>query len=717
MESNTTASLSADRPSIDPKNDLFGHAPFAKSLADSIRRYSSSDGLVLALYGPWGSGKSTILNYVQHYLELPDDDQKPVIVTFNPWWFSGQENLARAFLGQLRAVLPDKFADFSKLAETLSEFSEGIGGLVELAGAATGVGTIVAQGVKLVAPKPKDVPALKKSISDILLKENKRVLVIIDDIDRLTPEEVRQLFTVIKALADFPNLIYLLAFDRVVAVDAINQQTGLPGEQFLEKIIQVPFEMPPIDRTSLRAALFKRLNEVLSNTPEGLFNQEYWTNVFFDGIDPLIEVPRDIVRFINTLSVTYPAVIGEVNPVDFIAIEALRVFLPKVYDTIRGNPDRFTGHKPNDHYGASDRNTANAFHEAWIKEVPENLQASTKALIQRIFPKTDDMGYGGEWIPIWRKSQRVCVPELFASYFRLSIPEGAVRRSEILDILDSVKTPDLFGQKLREASIVKRVDGLSKLRAILERLMDYVETEIPEDSIPKLINELLSIGDELILPSDNTGGFDLGNENRIGRVIYHLLKRVDSLKRVEYLTNGFSLGKGIVIQCYLLSVFSDEVSKYAETSNEPLVDSAGVDQLKNIWLDKVRNAQADYLLSNRQLPRILRVWRRFGAEGEVKACCTKLISSDENLIEFLSSFYTHSTGQLVGDWAVHIQPRLNPRWLDEYIDIDDVAERLEGINPSEQPFESAKEVIAQYLIEFAMLKNGKNPDGIGAFDD
>ncbi|MFX6984223.1 P-loop NTPase fold protein, partial [Acinetobacter baumannii] len=87
--------------------------------------------------------------------------------------------------------------------------------------------------------------------------------------DRLTPEETLQLFTVIKALADFPNVVYLLAFDRDVAARAIEQQSGLPGERYLEKIIQVPFELPPVDRVALRAALFKRLNEILGNVPEG----------------------------------------------------------------------------------------------------------------------------------------------------------------------------------------------------------------------------------------------------------------------------------------------------------------------------------------------------------------------------------------------------------------------------------------------------------------
>lgn len=66
--------LSADRPSSNSQNDMFGHAPFAESLANSICRYPGNDGLVLALYGPWGSGKSTVLNCVRYFLEqLPDD--------------------------------------------------------------------------------------------------------------------------------------------------------------------------------------------------------------------------------------------------------------------------------------------------------------------------------------------------------------------------------------------------------------------------------------------------------------------------------------------------------------------------------------------------------------------------------------------------------------------------------------------------------------------
>ncbi|MDO8294006.1 MAG: P-loop NTPase fold protein [Gallionella sp.] len=116
--------LSADRPNSNPQDDLFGHAPFAESLANSIYRYPGNDGLVLAVYGPWSSGKSTVLSYVRNFLEQRPEAEQPVIVTVNPWWFAGQ----------LQAVLPTKSEKFKKLGHLLGDFAEYIGGLIDLSG-------------------------------------------------------------------------------------------------------------------------------------------------------------------------------------------------------------------------------------------------------------------------------------------------------------------------------------------------------------------------------------------------------------------------------------------------------------------------------------------------------------------------------------------------------------------------------------------------------
>ena len=710
--------LSADRPRLDPKDDLFGHAPFAKGLADSVSGFPGSDGLVFALYGPWGSGKSTVLGYVCQYIEQLPEGNRPVVVPFNPWWFSGQENLARAFLGQLQAVLPSRNEKFKELGALLGEFAEGVGGLIDLSGmtggAAGKLGKLIAM---LTKRKPRDVPALKSEISKILREAKKRVVVVIDDIDRLAPDETRQLFTVIKALADFPNVVYLLAFDRDVAAQAIEQQSGLPGERYLEKIIQVPFEIPPIEREALRSALFKRLDQVLGDTTDGLFDQSYWTNVFYDGIDPLIQVPRDVVRFTNTLSVTYPAVKGEVNPVDFIALEAIRVFLPNLYGVVRANPERFAGHSRDDRY-EGDRNAAQVFRQGWVDQVPETLRASTQALLERIFPRISHMGYGSEWLNEWRRNLRACHPDVFPTYFRFTVPLGAIRRNDMMALLSLAASPSDFGDALVRAIAEKRPDGLSKARALLERLMDYVEKEIAAEHIPLIIQALFNIGDSLIDRADERGAFDFGNVTRVSRLAYHLLKRLPISERADVLGSAIKAGRAIAVQSRLLRALGEEVDKKKESNEASLLLAHEVARLKATWLDRVRALSAETaFMDHLELPWLLAVWRQWGDGAEVRTWCDRATTSDDGLLVFLPKFLQHTRSQTMGDWAVRLQPRLNPKWLESYLDIVGCAERLselarKGLVPSE-----ADEAVSQFLKEFEMLKAGKNPDGLAAFDE
>lgn len=709
--------LSADRPSTDPKDDLFGHAPFAKSLADSICRYSGSDGLVLALYGPWGSGKSTVLSYVSHYLEQQSDGARPAVVTFNPWWFSGQENLARAFLGQLQAVLPTKSDKFIKLGDLLGDFAEGVGGLIDLSGMTGGAAGKLGKLIGMVAKrKPKDVPALKSEISKILKEAGKRILIVIDDIDRLTPEETRQLFTVIKALADFPNVVYLLAFDRDVAAQAIEQQCGLPGERYLEKIIQVPFELPPVDREALRAALFRRLDQILGGTSDGLFDQSYWTNIFYDGIDPLIQVPRDVVRFANTLSVTYPAVRGEVNPVDFIALEAMRVFLPDLYDVVRTNPERFSGHSRDDRY-EGDRNATQTFRQHWVNEIPEPLRASSQAMLERIFPKISQMGYGPEWLGEWRKNLRACHPEVFPIYLRLTVPPGGVRRSEMMVLLSLAASPADFGNTLVHAKIERRPDGRSKASALLERLMDHVEKDIPDAHIPAVIQGLFEVGDALIDPADERGMFDFGNVSRASRPVYHLLKRLPTDRRAGLLEAAIRDGRAVAVQRWLLQGLDEEVTK-AATNGATLITADEVTRLKAVWVERVRVLSGEVgFVDHLELPRILATWKNWSDGAEVRAWCDRVTSSDDGLLRLLPKFLQHTQSQTMGDWAVRLRPRLNPNWLESYIDTVASAERLRRLQHEGNVPDGAQEAVSQYLTEFEILESGKNPDSIGEFDD
>lgn len=721
---NAAASLSSDRPSTDPAEDLFGHAPFAKTLARALTEYGGSDGMVVALYGPWGAGKSTVLAYVQHELELLPEAQRPVIVSFNPWWFSGLENLAKAFLGQLQAVLPSKYSGFKKIGTLLADFSSALGGAVEIAGKAfsiPGIGKIVEAGFKMLGARPKDVPALKKALSDVLMREKKRVLVVIDDIDRLTPDEVRQLFTVIKALADFPYVTYLLAFDREVAVSAINSQTGLPGARYLEKIIQVPFELPRVDLTTLQQALFMRLDTVLSPLPEGRFDNAYWTNVFFGGLAQFFAVPRDVVRFTNAISFTYPAVAGEVNPVDFIAIECLRVFVPTAYDAIRTSPSQFWGYQSDHDQGGKQR--AAAFHEAWLSELPEALRAPTKDLLEMLFPRLQsvwsNVHHSAESFARWRTELRVCVEDVFPAYVRLALPRDAVSRAEIDALLQQGHDPAALASTLRQMMTQNASFGPPKVRALLDRFMDHVSEDLDGTYAEPVIAALMDVGDELLIATGKSKSvFDFGNESRVMRIAYHLLKKVSTEKRAPLMANALKTCNALRCSQYLLGALGDEAEKADKGEDHSLLSSAEVDGLKAIWCQIVQQRSTEpTFIDHPSLAPLLDRWRRWSDDGMARAWWETAAESDEGLLKLIASNVTESRSQTFGEHAVRVRLGMNLKNIQRYADPLLLAPRVEAMLSSAAVPDELVPAAKQFIVATERYRNGVDPDAVNADDD
>lgn len=709
--------LSPDLPSRDPAEDLYGHAPFAEQLAKSITRQQGEAGLVLALHGPWGSGKTTVLGYVHHFLRKAEADHEIVVVDFNPWWFAGRDDLAQAFLRQLRAVLPTKSEKLKGLGSLLGDFAENIGGVLDLTGVTHGFG---GPGGKLLARltqrKPQNVPALKAKISEALRKAKVRVLVIIDDIDRLDDAEVRELFTVVKALADFPYVTYLMAFDHAVASKAIEAESHLPGNRYLEKIIQVPFHLPVVDRVALRSALFKKLDEVIAGTPDGAFDQGHWANVYFDGIDPFIEVPRDIVRLTNTLAVTYPAVLGEVNAVDFIAVEAIRVFLPALYDTLRANPDKFAGH--GNAWGSRDKDADKGFHERWAADVAEKWRFSTRALLERLFPKLQRSIHGSDWLKEWRRARRVCHPEVFPVYFRLSLPPGAAGHAEMVAFIATLDSPGEFKKRLLAARDTKRPDGISKARELLERLMDFVEKDVIDAHVPVAIEALLDIGDELLDPGDERGMFDFGNDMRVTRPAYHLLKRVDKAHRRQVLEQAIGNGRGLAVQVRLLSSLEREVAKEEEGGDPALLKMEEVKALQAAWAARARALIQDPAIVTRgEFRWVLQAWKQWGDATELRRVCAELIASDAGLLVFLGAFLQHTKSMGMTDRMVKVRPRLNPAWLEPFVDTEAVAARLMELRERGGVPDAAQVTVSQFLKERDVRAAGKDPDAFGWPDD
>lgn len=689
-----TSSLSADRPQTDPSQDLFGYAPFAQTLTKALCNYRTSDSLVLGLYGDWGSGKSTILKFICHNLKEVPEDERPIVIEFNPWWFSGQENLARAFLGQLQAVLPQKDAAFEKLRELLGDFSEGIGGLLDATGVTGGFGGSAGTVLQTIIKRPpKDVPDLKEEMCDILRKARKHIVIMVDDIDRLEAEEIRQLFTVIKALADFPNVIYLLAFDQSVVVKAIEKYSGMPGQDYLEKIVQVPFVVPQIDKTRLLHGLEVRLSEILEGTPEVLFDQVRCRFMFYDGIEKFFTVPRDIVRFCNTLSVTYPTVLGEVNAVDFIAIEAIRIFIPTLYRYIWENQSMFLGTL----YGK--KISEQELNDRLKEVVPEELRQNMAKLLKRLFPC---MHGNSLCFSDARKLLHISIPEIFKTYFQFTPSPDSISHTEMMHWLENAGNAERFGAVLLQA----KEQGLPRVRMFLERLRDYTQQDIQEKDIPVILDLLLNIGDELIESSDDGPTFGLLDNHMLILInIGTLARRLPLNHRLAALEHALCEGKAFTVQGTLL----EESEKAIKDGDEAIIPEEGLPRLKALWLAKVDELfSKNTLLDHQNLIQILSAWRLLNIDdSKIKKWCSKVTEKNSGMLKFIKKFISISVSS--SGYRTIVTRYINPKLIEQYIDITTIEKRILALKDKGTIPQEYEEAATLFLRGLKLQREGKAP--------
>jgi predicted KAP-like P-loop ATPase len=711
-ESESQSTFSSDNPVLDPSNDMLGYAPFSKLLAQSISRMCPKEGIVVAINGPWGSGKSTILNFVLYYLEHEFADQPVIPIHFNPWWFSGRENLTRLLIGQIRAQLGDK--DYGELKGKLANYTELVTSIPGVPVKDTG--GIIA---KILRREP-DLVSLKNRIDELLHSSDNRILVIIDDIDRLAPDEIRDLFRTIKATGNFPNVIYLLAFDISVVVESL-EQTFIPdANSYLEKIVQVPFSLPLPDKAALRKLLFARLGEITAGTDEANFDAVYWANAYYSGIDHFIVTPRDVVRLINVLRATYPSVKDEVNPVDFISIEAIRVFMPKLYDEIRSNQDLLAGASSESGQERTTEQRKTVF-ETWLKILPEGDRDSAKNLLSLFFPRFSSAfggaRYGYEWLSSWRRQLRACSPDKFPIFFRFALGSDSISKAEINALLDVAGDSKTFGELLLKYAGQIRSDGSSRVRAMLEYLQDYTMKDIPVEDIPAIINTFFEIGDSLLLKCDGRGGlFDIGNEIRIMWLIDQLLHRVDEMTRFEIISSAIESGSSIAIITHEVVVWGQEHGKFGVGEPRPVEDRTFTAEHLNILEDmavvKITEAAEDgSLLSSPNLVGTLYPWRIWtGSDDPVRDWANNIIAMDDDLILFVEQFGSVRKSQGLSDHAAREKYRLDPKWLEPYIDPNKIVNRLERIRDTSQLDAEKMKAVSQFLHEHDLRVSGKDPE-------
>ena len=566
-------------------DDELDRGEFAHSLARYIANIDAeSEGArdrkstTIGVYGEWGTGKTYLKNLVLRELEKMDAEVP--FVEYNPWQWSGQEKLTESFFDTLESKFrslgatgePDaeKYAMISEKLRKLSLATTAFGpspkaiavlqtllfGLIAYFLGTSNwnewswtyqvmaiTGTVLGLGFWFVgrlaerfaswmeinsSRAERSLEQVKEELTELFADLDQPFLVVIDDIDRLTADQIRMMMQLIKANANFPNVVYLVLFEReIVAGSLSDEKNNIEGAKFLEKIVHLSFDLPETEQRTLVEEFKVRLSQELDSRkiPESVSEQLKNEIEGDTRLSSIIEnfVPRFVntLRNVNRVIPTFVFYLGhyadqsgaeynkdgseggkvesylEINAGDLLALELLRLFETEVHQRIPDHKEMLTS--PIQFFSISDNRGEEELNDLLQSvEEPKDVEKAVgetsrrdtvRNLLEYLFPRITTSGRKS---PVDQSEiqRRVDHPDVFNQYFERKITESIPRKAAIDRIQQCLDDRDELVDLLHEH--VEKGQLGSALSEIMARIDD-----IEQENLETLLTALFDVGDNV----------------------------------------------------------------------------------------------------------------------------------------------------------------------------------------------------------------------------
>ncbi len=621
--------IPGDNPIQNPDDDVLGRLDAAKSFAMQVLELDASEGVAVGVLGPWGSGKTSFIN-------LAKTEFKEVnisVLDFNPWLFSGTEQLVERFFAELSAEL--KLRDLAEVGKAFGDYGDAFTGKM---------GVVLKLVEKYLHRRHGGITSYRKKVEQVLGQRDKPIIVVLDDVDRLSVSEIRDVFKLVRLTASFPNLIYIVACDRLRVEGALEEQ-GLLGRDYLEKILQLPFDLPEVSRHLLQKQIDATINAALDGIEiPGQFNKQVWEDVYPDIVWPLIRNMRDVRRYAAAIRGTVAGLNGQVALADVLGLEAVRIFLPDVFMQLPGAIDSLTATASSlgnaritEEFVERYRNPAVEPDVHRKKQIEALIEAAkprdgvAKAMFQRLFPVA------------WHHIRDIELGDRYQQLVSEQLKERRVGHECYLRLyLERVAGHDLlaFADAERAFALMADYEALEKFI----RSLDPVRWQ-------HVIFYLKEFKDRFALEHVKPGIIVLLNllpDIPVNDVVWHEARRIvwSVIRTLLDLLNSPDAVKDAV-QCILpeLTSFSSKMDLVHRLESQ-----TGLDEFKRRLRDEIRFASVDDLARDRNLAEVFEF-----AKNNLDPLENSLDINDSPKLTFalLRSVLTEGSRGLLGDRAVH----------------------------------------------------------------
>lgn len=501
----TSPTIDGDTPVSAEEHDHYGFVQIAEKLAPTILSSAHESGFVIGIEGPWGSGKSTLLSFIKQQIEANAADTSVIEVA--PWLLGDIAELPRELFSQVKSRVSEidtrptpkrqQVKDAAQgLAQTLDRYSavtstaasalEFIGQFNAPTNTAAKLMKRAISAAKQHAGGPSAIE-LKRSIETALTRLEHTFVVLIDDLDRLEPNQATEVLRLVKSVANLPNLTFVMCYDRHVLSIAVEKNLGVDdGSAFIQKIVQVSYGMPLYEPFALRTQLKIALDQLRSDL--GLPNLEpEEASDYRQAIDQhgsTLTTPREVKAVLNRIKLLYPPIQRDVYFPDFVRIQLIKVLKPALYDWI----EEYLNERSVIENG--DGQVSGADHQKMGERLQELLpydgfdSGNSIYAISGFIPgieRDDDpkkavyVNTGMEKSRELAKRKRLGSPFHYKFYFALSAPTTVLADDEIDELIQlAAASPEDLASRLKQMSHSERMHGQSWLVHAVQRMQTVV---------------------------------------------------------------------------------------------------------------------------------------------------------------------------------------------------------------------------------------------------
>lgn len=713
-----------DRPIEDEAEDRLGFGPAARHVANAINNMASPDGFVIGVEGEWGSGKSSFINLVSD--ALLKAESAPEVIRFLPWLISSRDGMLKELFAEisksairidleeppqkgLKKVLgkiwPHRHSAQKsrkrRLRKLLSRFSSRLvnaGKLAEAFGLA-GVGVAAEVGKKSFDEWLDDssLEGEKVQVQAELRSLTRKIVVFIDDLDRLEPHEVAEVLRLVRAVVDFPNVVFVLCYSRdIIAKNLAIALSIDKGEEFLEKIVQVSFSVPRPEAFDLRRMLRHELQLLYPDllARDGPNSRTIRDRLAY-GIDDeggrALLTPRHVVRAVNAMRFHATPVIGNIDISDMAWLQLVRIQSPKLYQWIEGYLIEFSAKHAGARIGeegrASDLNNLNA-----IIDEMESRSASRSARLQALVSNLPGVSYdferengqtkmtlslfGNDDLTAYVRDKRLGSPQHFRYYFALTVPQNSISDQEFATFLENANSSqELAVDHFARLTSTVTSQGRLACQPLMDRLMGS-GIESAQDTALAAI--LAAVAESMDLAALQIGRGEWG-EYWIWRSAESLMlaiwRRIPGEQRLPLAKAIFSSAASLG---WLTDVFRKEIFAHGiyggkpEPEREWLLSQAELEIAANELLLRYRNIVTADLPKLPRVAPILYAWIQYDPDAlpEIKAKVESLSKEDEGFLALLHGMRNWQASNGVVSYP------LVEKNLDPFFNIDEVRARL-----------------------------------------